>query len=196
MTPPTDATPEAADVPSVAAAPLPPLPLPFPPLRNLALGLRPWGNGATDAEALTRAWHDPDIARWTRVPPEPSEAFADRWIRAEGDRRGAGTSIDLVLTPFGEVDTVLGEVGLVVLDPTRRWAEVGYWLFPEARGAGRASAALGLLAGWALGDLGLQRLIAQVRPGNAASERVAEKAGFDLAGRLDDGVAVWVRDAG
>lgn len=103
-------------------------------------------------------------------------------------------AVDLVVTEVGQPQKVLGEVGLVLVDPDRRWAEVGYWLFESARGSGRAGDALIMFTTWALRDLGMHRLFARTHGDNPASGGVAERAGYDLAGNLDGGVQVWVRD--
>ena len=57
---------------------------------------------------------------------------------------------------------------------------IGYWVVPEARGQGVASAAVTALIPWALApDLGgLTRLVADVDPQNAASIAVLRRAGF------------------
>jgi RimJ/RimL family protein N-acetyltransferase len=70
---------------------------------------------------------------------------------------------------------VRGEAGL---------ASVGYWLLARERGRGSASRALRLLARWALTELGVERLYHTTAPGNVASQRVAERAGFTREGLL------------
>lgn len=192
----TIATDEPA--PPAASEPVrPALSLPWPPLRTAlpSLVLRPWGAGDGDAAALAAAWHDPEVVRWTAVPDARDEADAARWIAGEGPRRDAGLGIDLVIADPEDLDVVLGEVGLVVVDPERRWAEVGYWLTPAARGGGRAVAALRVFTHWVLHDLPIDRLLVRTDADNAAAGAVAHGAGFDLAGDLPDGVRVWVRDA-
>ena len=148
--------------------------------------LRAWGvtataaGVATDAEALAAAWADPDIQRWSAVPPPShrSVAHAARWIRHEEDRRRAGLAIDLVISPStdDEQHVVLGEVGLAPIDWTTRTAQIGWWVERSARGQGIATRAVGLLAGWARDRLDL-RPVATVDPANRASWRVAERAG-------------------
>jgi RimJ/RimL family protein N-acetyltransferase len=56
--------------------------------------------------------------------------------------------------------------------------EVGYWLACEARGHGHASRAVRLICGWGFGSLGLERIDLFAATANAASQRVAERAGF------------------
>ena len=53
-----------------------------------------------------------------------------------------------------------------------------YWLAPGARGRGVATHAVELVAGWAFGALGLERLRITCDPSNHGSRHVAERAGF------------------
>jgi RimJ/RimL family protein N-acetyltransferase len=68
-------------------------------------------------------------------------------------------------------------------------AEVGYWIVPERRGAGLATAAVELVVSRAF-TAGIERLQATVEPWNVPSQRVLEKAGFDREGLLR-GYARW-----
>lgn len=188
--------PPPSDEPAPPPAPAPAFPLPWPPLLGGQIGLRPWGSDGGDPDVLTAAWNDEGIARWTQVPPQHDREAAAHWIAGEGTRRGSGKAVDLVIIEAGQPQRVLGEVGMVLVDPDRRWAEIGYWLIEEARGEGRATAAVRMFSAWALKDLGINRLFARTNGANPASGKVAQRAGYDLAGTLDDGVQVWVLDAG
>lgn len=163
----------------------------MPPLHTTSVGLRPWGNAPSDAEVLVRAWQDPDVARWTRVPQPPNVETARTWLAGEGSRRENGVAMDLAITPVGRPEEVLGEIGFVVISTENRWAEVGYWLFPEARGRGVATAALQMLTNWAVIDQRFAQLVAQTKTANEASSRVAAAAGYSLAGEVDGGTSVW-----
>jgi RimJ/RimL family protein N-acetyltransferase len=171
-------------------------PLPWPPLAvdEVAIALRPWGSGEADADALAAAWADAEVARWTAVPADASVAAARRWIQGEERRRAAGVAMDLVITELGSPRQIHGEVGIAMVDADRRWAELGYWLAPGSRGAGRAAAAARLFADWVLRELPVARLVARTQPDNAAAGRVAEAAGLARAGELETGTVVWVRD--
>lgn len=58
-------------------------------------------------------------------------------------------------------------------------AEVSYWFAPEGRGRGAATTAVRLVAMWAFEAWArLERIELQTLPENAASQRVAERAGF------------------
>jgi RimJ/RimL family protein N-acetyltransferase len=195
-----DATvePEGSPVGSEPVAPVrPSLPLPSPPLVHpvLEFSLRPWGTTVADGEALVAAWADPQIARFTAIPERRDVAAANRWIAKEEQRRTSGRAIDLVISELGVPERIWGEVGLVVVEPVRRWAEIGYWVAPAARNYGVATAAVTLVAGWATRSLPIARIVARTHPDNPASAVVAQRAGFTSAGSLSDGTDVWTLDA-
>lgn len=171
-------------------------PLPWPPLSDFEtrIALRPWGAGEHDARALAEAWEDPEVLRWTAVPADRSAEDARAWIRGEERRRADGLAMDLVITAVDDPKQVLGEVGLVMAEPQRQWAELGFWTTPGARGVGRASAASRVFVAWVLRELPVQRVFARTRPENPAAGRVAAAAGLARAGELDSGTEVWVRD--
>jgi ribosomal-protein-serine acetyltransferase len=86
-----------------------------------------------------------------------------------------------VLVPYVIEETadgsLLGGITLRHFDPMRGVIEVGYWLFPHARGRGLATFAVRAVVREAFAS-GLWRVEAHVRVGNEASERVLERAGF------------------
>jgi RimJ/RimL family protein N-acetyltransferase len=61
---------------------------------------------------------------------------------------------------------------------------IGYWVAAPARGQGICTRALRLLSRHALDELKLQRLELITDPDNVASQRVAEKVGFQREGVL------------
>jgi ribosomal-protein-serine acetyltransferase len=75
-----------------------------------------------------------------------------------------------------EAASFLGSVGLSHLNPTHKFANVGYWVRTSHTGKGIASAATRLIARFAFRELGLHRLEIVVATDNPASQRVAEKA--------------------
>lgn len=92
-----------------------------------------------------------------------------------------------IMLPLVVEDAETGElVGGAVLHDFN-WAlgqaEIGYWLFHEARGRGIATRIARFLAEHGL-ELGLERIEARVFVGNTASERVLERAGFTREGVL------------
>jgi RimJ/RimL family protein N-acetyltransferase len=79
--------------------------------------------------------------------------------------------------------TVLGGMG-IGLNSHQYRATVGYWVAHDARGRGVCTRALRLLARHAFDELHLQRIDLITDPNNVASQRVAEKVGFQREGVL------------
>ena len=76
-------------------------------------------------------------------------------------------------------------IGSIDMRITRLGAgHIGYWMAANARGRGLATAALRTLSRWAIEELGLGRVELATDPENLASQRVAEKAGFQREGVL------------
>jgi RimJ/RimL family protein N-acetyltransferase len=72
----------------------------------------------------------------------------------------------------------------VRLSLEERQGEIGYVVAPAGRGRGLAARAVALLTDWGFGGLDLQRIELRIDPRNAASERVAERAGYRREGTL------------
>jgi RimJ/RimL family protein N-acetyltransferase len=123
-----------------------------------------------DVSWIAEAYTDPDIARFIVGAPPPRG-----W--------GSSTEIQLVITDVAR-EAPLGVVSLRIAEGDSGLAAVGYWLRPEARGRGTATVAVRLVARWAFGELGVQRLELTTAPENIASQRVAERVGFVREGVL------------
>jgi RimJ/RimL family protein N-acetyltransferase len=149
-----------------------PFPFPDPPLSDGVVELRPWGED--DVPALVEALQDPQIPRWTRVPSPYTERDAREFL--------AGRAVPEA--SFAVVDAtdgrLLGAIGL--RRAGRRGGQAGYWVAAPERGRGVAVRALRLVAGWALGELDLDRVEVLVQVANRVSQRVPEKAGFRREG--------------
>jgi RimJ/RimL family protein N-acetyltransferase len=78
---------------------------------------------------------------------------------------------------------VVGGIGLGVNAHGYR-GSIGYWMAERARGQGICTRALRLLTRHALEDLRLQSVQLATDPDNVASQRVAEKVGFQREGVL------------
>jgi RimJ/RimL family protein N-acetyltransferase len=152
----------------------------LPTLSDGVVTLRP--GRAEDAGALVAACQDPEIPRWTRVPSPYARADALRFLTGVMAEAESGAAAGLAAVDAG--GALLGSFGVVTIDRHRGVGEVGYWVAREARGRGVAARAVRLLCAWALCDLGLQRLEIVSHRDNAASIRVAERAGFTATGEL------------
>jgi RimJ/RimL family protein N-acetyltransferase len=155
---------------------------PDPPLSDGVVALRPW----TDADIATiaEACRDPEIARWIDDIPAPyTRADARAYVAAS--RRGwkDGTLWAFAVTD-AETQGVLGSCGVGWQDQPHAVAEIGYWVRAEGRRQGIATCAVRLASTWAFEECGVQRLQLRADVLNAASQRVAERAGYVREGIL------------
>jgi RimJ/RimL family protein N-acetyltransferase len=136
---------------------------------------------ADDAATLATAFQDPEIGGPGNLPPldeDDLRVFAQETLP---EWMASGRLLPLVVCdPSGEI---LGGGTLHHLDRERSVVELGYWLFPHARGRGVATRVARLLAAHAF-SLGIERVTAMVDVGHVASERVLERAGFTREGVL------------
>lgn len=128
---------------------------------------------AEDAAAITEGCQDPEVARWIPIPVPYTEEDARAYIASASDQWA------IVDAESGEL---LGSIGWRIVDQGN--VQIGYWVKRAARGRGVATTALRLLAGRAFDELGSPRVQLLAEPGNHASCRVAEKAGFKPEGTL------------
>ncbi|WP_432013287.1 GNAT family N-acetyltransferase [Streptomyces cucumeris] len=146
-----------------------------------ALLLRPWNED--DVQPLVEAYRDPVLRRWTRLHVLTVEEAVER---LELRRRGWATGELLSFAVYEETSGAgerrfAGDVVVKRADPSGESAEVGYWTAAQARGRGVAPRAVEAVTGWAFTTFaaeGLERLELLHQVDNAASCRVAEKAGF------------------
>jgi RimJ/RimL family protein N-acetyltransferase len=144
-------------------------------LRDGDLVLREWRTN--DIPALVAAINDPEIARWIPLIPHPyTEDDARSFL--EGDIAPAEYRLAMMLA-----GDVVGGIGMGVNSHDYR-GTIGYWVAAPARGQGTCTRALRLLARHGLEQLELQRLELITDPDNLASQRVAEKVGFEREGVL------------
>ena len=133
-----------------------------------------------DVAAVTAACQDPDVQAWTTIPVPYAESdavwFLGTYVPAAWE--GGTEAVWLVTDPAD--GTLLGCCGLTLLPEER--GEVGFWIAPQARGRGVATAATRLMCRWGFQERGLQRIEWLAFVGNEPSRRVAEKAGFRLEG--------------
>jgi RimJ/RimL family protein N-acetyltransferase len=144
-------------------------------LRDGDLVLRPWVGD--DVPAIVEGCNDPDVARWIPTIPHPyNEEHALAFLRGEV----APADYRLAITLDG---IVVGGIGMGVNSNDYR-GRIGYWMAASSRGQGTCTRALRLLAQHALDELELQRVDLVTDPDNLASQRVAEKVGFQREGVL------------
>jgi 8-oxo-dGTP diphosphatase len=150
---------------------------PFAPLATERLSLRPYR--PEDAAELHRLINDWEVCRSLAAVPYPyPRALADEWIASAARSLADGSAYHLAITgKEGDREVIVGGVGLRV-DAAAGTARLGYWVGKRFWGHGVAAEAAGRLARWALANLDLTRLEANVATDNAASIAVLRRIGF------------------
>src|SRR5437763_3930982 len=149
---------------SVRVTPRSPLPLLTPRLRLRALV-------QDDLEDLCRLWMDARVMEWI------GEHTREDVAQELGEHVESETAHGYALWAVEERASgrFVGDCGLQPFEMRGPEVELGYELLPEAWGRGLASEAVAATLGAAFGPLEIERVIAVVKPGNAASLRVLEK---------------------
>lgn len=132
------------------------------------------------------AWRNDDVTRaqsisTDEVPWSTHEAWFERAM-ADPTRR------------LFIAEAKAGAVGVVRLDLAEDEAEVNINLAPEARGHGFGPRILKKAVAYAEAGLGLARVVARIKKGNAASLSAFEKAGFVQV--ADGEVTRWTHERG
>ena len=156
-------------------------PAEFAPIATERLTLRPLR--PEDAESLHRLVNDWAVSRTLAAVPFPyPRELADEWIASTRSELATGTAWHLAIT--GEdsgSELLVGVVGLRRLSKSRA-GRLGYWVGRRFWGHGVATEAAGKLARWALANLDLDRLEANVATDNPASAAVLRRIGFRESG--------------
>jgi RimJ/RimL family protein N-acetyltransferase len=158
-----------------------PIELPAEGITNGAIRIRLLTD--MDVPAIAEACQDPAIQRFTTVPDPYGEEDARTFGRRSAESAAAGVGIEAVVAD-ANTDRPLGTIGLRRSHRDRRRWAVGYLVFPGERNRGVAGQAVRLFSGFAFDHLGAERLEIHAEPENAASQRVAERAGYTREGVL------------
>ncbi len=100
---------------------------------------------------------------------------AARWIAEQEQARLSGSGFEFVIT--GDGRTPLGVCGINGIHRAYRMCNLGYWVRSSHAGRGVATAAVRRLAAWTWEHTDVERVEIVAAVGNAASQRVAERAG-------------------
>ncbi|MGI4831825.1 MAG: GNAT family N-acetyltransferase [Janthinobacterium lividum] len=133
---------------------------------------------AADAEAIQVYAGDPEVTRFTSFgpnTPELTNVVLAHWIQEQ--TRSPRTEWPLAVVRR-EDGTLIGGTGFGVPDWSTGAAIFGYVLRRSAWGQGYATEAGQVVADWALGEVGVRRLVAHCEPANLASVSVLSKIGF------------------
>jgi RimJ/RimL family protein N-acetyltransferase len=151
-----------------------------PTIETPRLRLRGFRAGDLDAQAAAMA--DEEVVRHLGGRPFSREETWRKILASPGlwDLLGYGYWVAERL----EDGAYLGQIGFAdfkrdMTPSIENMPEMGWIFAPQAQGKGYASEAAEAALAWADASLNAPEIVAIIDPGNAASIRVAEKAGFD-----------------
>lgn len=129
-----------------------------------------------DADAYAAGTKDEAVRRFGHLPESDYTPESVRWMIRDEVAEGlsSGTLAVLALAD-AETDRFVGS--LVLFDVSSEAAEVGFWIHPDARGAGHARRGLELASRFARNS-GLRTLTARTLLENKAPQRCLTNAGF------------------
>ncbi|MBF9127725.1 GNAT family N-acetyltransferase [Plantactinospora sp. S1510] len=139
---------------------------------------------ADDAKPVSAIFADKQTQRWLPFQRELGQIDAGSWCTEMAQERRDSGNGDHYGVVRREDDQLVGCLWTKRTDWGCRVTEVSYAIAPEARGFGMAAEAIDAVAVALILEHGFQRLELRVAPGNIASRRVAEKAGFTYEGLL------------
>lgn len=141
--------------------------------------LRPFRDD--DLPAIQAGYADPLVRRFHPQVPAPFTAERAAWFLHERVPEIAAGGGEVLAVADPATDRMLGLVGTDRPVPARRQIEIGYWVLPEARRRGVATAALRAMTGRAVAA-GAERIELVTHPENAPAQRVATAAGYQREG--------------
>ncbi|PSP82109.1 GNAT family N-acetyltransferase, partial [Halobacteriales archaeon QS_1_68_17] len=125
-----------------------------------------------DLDFCLRGVNEPSVWRATDLAGPTTERAEREWLDAVS---ADDDELALLICADG---SPAGVIGLSEIDRTHGTARIGFWIAPDRRGNGYATAAVELLVGYAFDHLRLHRVEGDVYAFNDASRRVPEIAGF------------------
>ena len=146
------------------------------PIVTERLRLRPLRPG--DLDALAGIYLDPRVARW--IGEHTREDVAREIAQHAAHQAAHGWSFWAV--EDRAAGRLIGDCGLQPLEHRGPDVELGYDFHPDVWGRGLAGEAARAVMELAFGALGLDRVVAVVKPDHVASQRVLEKAGLRRVG--------------
>ncbi len=130
-----------------------------------------------DADALFALFSDPGVMRYWNTPPWSSRDEAVQSIEDDLAAMPAGKYLRLGIEPR-DGEAIVGTCVLHAIHAPSRRAELGYGLAPSVQGRGYMAEALKAFLAFAFGPLDLNRIEADIDPGNEASARTLARLGF------------------
>jgi len=137
-----------------------------------------------DTEVIRKFAKDRKITKYTFVIPPPfTKEQTQVFIRKTKKERKEGISYYFGIE-LKENGKLIGMINLVKIDRKNKNAEIGFWLAKKYQGKGLAKEALNMILDFGFKELKLKRIEARVLHKNEPAQKLLEKTGFKLEGRL------------
>lgn len=154
---------------------------PFPELETSRLKLRAIHSG--DLDNLFEILCDPDVAKFDYFRPVKTKEDALKFIKRYQDELDDQEEITWGII-HKETNELIGTCCLGDFDNGARRTEIGYDIKQKEWGKGYATEAVKAVVAYGFNSMNLNRIEAQITPGNDGSVRVLEKLGFVREGLL------------
>ena len=136
-----------------------------------------------DAPRIRLLASDYTVAAMTLTTPHPyPDGAAEAFVAQAQEQAESGNSYTFAIIPRSE-GTLVGVIGLHPT-PLHHRAELGYWMGTEYRGCGYMTESVRRVIRFGFDELELIRIYAACFAENSASERVMQKSGMKLEGKL------------
>ncbi len=135
----------------------------------------------------------PELKQWL---PWPHDAYdkvdALRFVRDSNKAWREQRAFDFAIRREGD-GRHLGNVSIWWTSRPNACAEIGYWVRSDVTGTGIGTEATRAMLRLGFEEMGLHRVTLRIAVGNAGSERIAEKLGFQREGVLREVIDVGGR---
>lgn len=156
-------------------------------LQTGRLRLRPFEE--RDAPTILALFMDSGFMEYSSAPLFRSIDEADALVARDVAQRATGERLRLGLERL-EDGAIIGYCDLFNIDRECRKGEIGYGLFTKERGSGFMSEALPIFLNLVFNTLQLNRVMAEMDPANANSERLVQRLGFAKEGHFRENCIV------
>ncbi len=138
----------------------------------------------SDAEFISRCAKNKDITKYTFViaPPfdlKEAKKFIKKTQKDIKNKKGFEFGIELK-----EAGELIGTINLLNINYKNKNANIGFWIDKKYWGKGISDEAIKLMLGFGFKKLKLKRIQARVLHKNIRAQKLLERLGFKLEGRL------------
>jgi RimJ/RimL family protein N-acetyltransferase len=141
----------------------------------------------SDLDALTPAWADPEMTRYTEPKDDPRgflvQLIADMQVKQSAETEPGGPWYQFILQRRAD-GAVVGDIGVGFGVPGERQVELGYRILPNHQRMGFAREALSALIPWLIDAHDIHRFVAVAAVENTASIALLRSLGFRQEGHF------------